>query len=226
MNNVENIMEAIKEFIWDIIGYLIPGLYLFILLYVCLDYSYINYVNEIPSFQVWAIIIVSYVLGYAIYGLSELKEHILGDKSFVKIIESKVKKRMAFELTKKDIISKFTENNTEYNFEKATVRDFRSLAMGLFPESEKKIYTFTFRADISNHAGNISLLIGTIGLISITLNCLFSFQLFKTDTLFIMLYICLIVSYFFFRQTRNKFYAISIGLPFSIYSSNLIKNEN
>jgi hypothetical protein len=219
-----DIMDSIKEFIWDIIGYLIPGLYLFILLYICLDNSYLSCIPVPPNLQVWVIMIVSYIFGYAIYGLGALKEHILGDKSYVKIIESKVKSRIAFEITRKDIISKFTK--TDSNFENATVRDFRSIAMGLFPESEKKIYTFTFRADISNHAGNISFLIGAIGIVSIILKCIFSFYLFKTDVLFIIIYVCLIISYFLFEQTRNKFYAISIGLPFSIYSSNLLKNGN
>lgn len=219
-------MDSIKEFVWDIIGYLIPGLYLFILLYICLDNSFIDNLNIVSNFQIWTVIVVSYILGYAIYGLGALKERIRRDKSYIKIIELRVRNRMAFNIVSKDIISKFSNTKTDFNFDDATVRDFRSIAMGLFPESEKKIYTFTFRSDISNHAGNTSFLFGLIGLINVILKCIFSFYLFKTNTLFIILYVCLIISYFLFRETRNKFYAISINLPFSIYSSNLLKNEN
>ena len=103
-----------------------------------------------------------------------------------------------------------------------TVRDLRSLAMSYIPEQDQKIYTFTFRSELSNQAANISIIIGFLGLLFSIFKCI-PLHLFNTDTKCVLLYVCLILVYVFLRKTRNRFYEISIGLPFSIYLANATK---
>jgi len=94
--------------------------------------------------------------------------------------------------------------------------------MGFIPEHDQKIYTFTFRSELSNQTANISFIIGLLGLL-FSIISYSPFKIFKTDSNQIFLYIFLLFCSFFLRQTRNRFYGISIELPFSIFTANAIK---
>lgn len=221
MDSVRSFFDSFKEFIWDIIGYLLPGSYIIILLSVCVNQEYFifpSFGTSTNDFLPFIFIVVSYLLGHVAYGFGWFKEELLGKYSYAKKIEAKVATRKAFALSKQLLSNALLEKGITEDFSNATVRDLRSIAMSFIPEQDQKIYTFTFRSDLSNQTANISFLIGFLGLIfsiisSNTLN------IFKTDKAHFIIYICLILCYFFLRQTRNRFYAISIGLPFSIYTA-------
>lgn len=225
MNSVKGFFDSFKEFIWDIIGYLLPGSYILILLSVCINEQYFvtsSLGDGKNDFFYFIFIVISYLLGHVVYGFGWFKEELLGRYSYVKKIEAKVATRKAFTLSKELLSKSLKEKGVTEDFSNATVRDLRNIAMSFVPDQDQKIYTFTFRSELSNQTANISFIIGFLGLIfSIFSSILFS--LFKTDTAYIILYVCLIICYFFLRQTRNRFYAISVGLPFSIYTSNAIK---
>lgn len=40
MEGVKTFFESFKEFVWDIIGYFIPGLYLLLILSICINSQY------------------------------------------------------------------------------------------------------------------------------------------------------------------------------------------
>lgn len=225
MDNVKGFFDSFKEFIWDIIGYLLPGSYILILLSTCINEKYFvssSIIEDNQEFYPFIFIVISYLLGYVAYGFGWFKENIRGKYSYVKKIESKVASRKAFALSKQLISDSLKEKGISDDLSNATVRDLRSIAMSFMPEQDQKIYTFTFRSDLSNQTANISIVVGVLGII---FSIFFSSNLsvFKTDLSYIIIYVCLLLCYLFLRETRNRFYAISIGLPFSIYTANAIK---
>lgn len=224
MENLKSFFESFKEFIWDIIGYLLPGSYLLILLSVCINQNYFMAApnNIFTDFYPYIFIVISYLLGHATYGLGLLKEELLGDNSYLKKIEIEIKNRKAFVLSK-DILSKtLISKGRDGDLSNATVREVRNIIMSFIPEYDQKIYGFMFRSEVSNQSGNISILIGILGLFFSIFNCAPA-NPFISDIPHITLYIILIIIYIFLRKTRNRFYAIAIGLPFSIYTANSIK---
>jgi hypothetical protein len=231
METIKGFFDSFKEFIWDIIGYLLPGSYVLIILSVFVHEEYF----VIPSlgtstndFYPFIIIVTSYLIGHVTYGVGWFKDELfkrvkfLTMFSYVKTIEANIAKRKAFTLTRELISRAFEEKGINDDFKDISVRDLRNIAMSFIPESDQKIYTFMFRSELSNQIGNISIVIGILGLIS----SFFEFtplHIFKTETHYVVVYFCLIISYFFLRQTRNRFYAISLGLPFSLYIAKAIK---
>jgi hypothetical protein len=225
MDSIKNFFDSFKEFIWDIIGYLIPGSYILILLSICIKSNYYltpSLGNGTTNLYPYVFVIVAYLLGHVAYGFGLLKEEVLGKYSYVKQIEANVSTRQAFDLAKQLISKGLLAKGITNDLSKATVRDVRNLAMSFIPEQDQKIYSFTFRSDLANQTGNISIVIGGIGLLFSIFKCI-PLSLFRTDVNYIMLYVCLIPTYYFLRQTRNRFYAISVGLPFSIYTAKAIK---
>jgi len=225
MENVKSFFDSFKEFIWDIIGYLIPGSYIIILssVFVNKDYFIAPESGSISKdFYPYIFIVISYLLGHVAYGFGWLKEVILGKKSFTKRIEENVSKRKAFILSKELISKSLLEKGIIDDLSTATVRDIRSIAMSYSQEQDQKIYTFTFRSDLSNQTGNISIVFGLLGIIFSIFKCL-PIHLFKIGTKYVIVYVILIICYFLLRETRNRFYSISIGLPFSILTANATK---
>lgn len=225
MDSIKNFFDSFKEFIWDIIGYMLPGSYFLILLSIIVKEDYFVHPKigtKTDDFYPFIFIIISYLLGYAIYGIGLLKESVLGKYSYVYQIEEKVKKRKAFSLSKELLSKSLKTNDIIDDLSNTSLRDIRSIAMSYIPEHDQKIYTFTFRSDLSNQIGNISIILGFIAL-TFSIFKPFSLDIFNTTKAYYIIYLGLIVSYFLFRQTRNKFYAITLGLPFSIYIAKATK---
>jgi hypothetical protein len=232
MEAVKGFFDSFKEFIWDIIGYLLPGSFVLILLSACVNQFYFvtpSLGNNSSDFYPFIFIVISYLLGHVTYGFGWFKDEIfnrskfLSKYSYVKIIEASVAKRKAFSLSKELITKALQAKGVTEDLSNTSVRDLRNIAMSFIPESDQKIYTFTFRSELSNQIGNISLVVGILGLFFSIFKAI-PFHIFKTGTNHIIIYVCLIICYFFLRQTRNRFYAIALGLPFSIYTANAIKS--
>lgn len=223
MENVKSFFESFKEFAWDIIGYLLPGSFLLILLMICVNQNYILVPgSRFEDFYLYIFIVVSYLLGHVIYGLGWIKEDLRGKGSYTKKIELDIKNRKAFEWSKNLVAKALEEKGVKDDLDKASVREIRNVVMSFIPEHDQKIYTFMFRSEVANQTGNISFIIGALGsFFSIFHN--FPYPLFITDRSHVLLYMSLIGAYFLLRKTRNRFYAIAIGLPFSIYTANQIK---
>lgn len=224
MESVKGFFDSFKEFIWDIIGFLLPGSYVLILLSVCVNKEYFvspSLGTSTKDFYPFIFLVISYLIGHVVYGFSCLKEKWLGKHSYVKTIEDSISKRQSFDYSKELLTKALAAKNLTNKLSVASVRDVRNLVMSFIPESDQKIYTFTFRSDLSNHTGNISIVVGIIGLLFSIFKCI-PMKLFITDSTHILLYVCLVIAYLFLRETRDRFYAISIGLPFSIYTSKSI----
>lgn len=231
MESVKGFFDSFKEFIWDIIGYLLPGSFVLILLSICINQEYFatpSLGNNANDLYLFIFIVISYLLGHVTYGFGWFKDEIfnkvkfLNKYSYAKNIETSVSKRKAFILSKELITKALHDKGVSDDLNNISVRDLRNIAMSFIPESDQKIYTFTFRSELSNQIGNISIVVGIIGLFFSIFKPT-TLLIFKIDTTHIIIYVCLIICYFFLRQTRNRFYAIALGLPFSIYTANAIK---
>jgi hypothetical protein len=223
MENLKSLFEAMKEFIWDIIGYFIPGFYLIILLSVTIQSKYYlesTLVDKKGDGINFIIIILSYVLGYLIYGLGELKEDMRGKKSFEDKAQDEIKNSKNYKLATELLQKKVDASNVTTRIDQLSMKETRNLAMSYAPESDKKVYTFMFRSDLSRHIGNTSFLFGGLALlISILKLFIKSLDLIFTDSAHITMYVLLIISYFIFKKTRDRFYKIAMSIPFSLFIS-------
>ncbi len=236
MESIKSVFESFKEFVWDIVGYILPGSYCLILMSLFVDSDYWLNVDQVFSAQYfpYVIVIISYLLGYAIYGLNKqiyktrkvkIFKWIFTVTSYIDLIEDKTRKRTAYKATKSILLKKIQDKGIDFDPEKASLRDFRNIAMGFFPEQDQKVYTFAFRADIANHAGTISLFFGALGLLSFAINCITPFNVIIIDSIHMVFYFMLTVSYFLFSSMRNCFYAISLNLPFSLLFTSEINEK-
>ncbi|MGE0077637.1 MAG: hypothetical protein AB7S48_07245 [Bacteroidales bacterium] len=221
MGELKGFFDSFKEFIWDIIGYLIPGLYLILVLSICIKqefYSSSDYIGFDIGLSTFFLITIGYVLGYVIYGFSWWKESILGKYSYRERIEKEFQDKTTYKICK-DLIEKKIkrQDNNQSPIEKMSLRELRNIVMSYIPESDQKIYTFTFRSELSNHIGNISLIIGLVGILSRYMPFLRFFSIMETNKTVTLFYFSLLIAFFLLRYTRNRFYEISIKIPFSIF---------
>jgi hypothetical protein len=169
MEGVKGFFDSFKEFIWDIIGYFLPGMYLILLLSVCIKEDFIpasTLAGDEKDFTTMGIIVIGYILGYVIYGFSYAKETLLGRFSYRMKIEEKIKSASTFkdckELVEKELSAKLSSGQQR----NLSVREVRSIAMSKAPEADQKIYTFTFRSELANHIANVSMVISILGLLA------------------------------------------------------------
>src|SRR5688500_5709556 len=111
MESVKGFFESFKEFVWDVIGYLIPGLYLIFLLSVFLNndynFSYSEYASDDET-STWKLLLVGYVAGYGIYGFGLLVDKLMGTRSYKKKSENAIVKQEDFIKCKESIVAKLT----------------------------------------------------------------------------------------------------------------------
>lgn len=221
METVKSFFDSFKEFIWDIIGYFLPGSYVLILLSACIDHSFfINCNIEFVDNSFLVFFIIAYIIGYVVYGIGRWKEDLLNENSYKTRIEEKFKKNDTFNIAKEFLSKELKNRGNTRDLDIALVRDIRSIVMSFIPESDQKIYTFTFRYEVCNNIGNISVLVGCLGLLLSVLALLFDcLYIFNWGKPYIILYIILIISYYPLTVARNYFYRVSISLPFSIYTA-------
>ncbi|RYX98729.1 hypothetical protein EON78_04840 [bacterium] len=151
-----------------------------------------------------------------IYGVGLIKERLFKQNSYKEKIEAEISFTRAFIMCKQVYTEKENERNVQVDTN-IRVRQLRTQVMSYIPEQDQKIYTFTFRSELSNHTANILLITGVLGFLFWGLQAKFSFLLFKTDLKFIILYLISILAFFPLRETRNRFYDMSMRVPFSMY---------
>lgn len=229
--DLKGFVDAVKEFIWDIVGYLIPGFIAIILISTCANKSLffsIPIVNFEQDFLAFTILIFSYTLGHLIYGITLLIDQTLekrlyriSKKAIVDNIQKSAPLKISLELVKNDLISKGSK--TDVN--QFSTLELRNYVMSYFPENDRKVYTFMFRSELCNHIISTSLVIGGIGLISSALSVVFVPFVFKVSIEYITIYFLLILSIVPLHKAKIRFYSIAIRIPFDMFNSNYRKNE-
>jgi hypothetical protein len=177
-----DIIKNIKEFIWDIVGYLVPGFLLIIILnlilspQIAIENDFLIDWKELGEFL---LLVVSYVLGYIVYSLTIFKIN-MQDVILNKIIEMFPKNEKYFSnLLSTGWESKFKNSATFKNsvefltsngYKEAKnmeINEIRNILMSRDPSITQKVYTFMFRSSLFDHISTIFIVVEFIVLFQI-----------------------------------------------------------
>lgn len=222
-------MESLKEFIWDIIGYIIPGAFLLIVFNFCLAKSEFEYESFLIDWRVFGnslVVIVSYVLGYIVYSFTKYKIF-LQDKlinfiiylNFSKdnFVTRFLKKRHSEDWKEKFKDSKLYEatitklKNDYPTIDKMEINEVRNILMTKNPTQSEVIYTFMFRASIFDHISTIFILI----LIVYFLQFFTSIEILKNDIQHRYIYLSMLISVPLLGNSKRFFFPKAMRIPFS-----------
>jgi len=223
MEGIKGLLESIKEFIWDVLGFLIPGVYVIILLSVVVLPKYFiesPLVTQKDGGINLIVVITAYILGYVIYGIGEIKEKYHGNKSYMTIAHNNIESSSNYKMASEFLQKRLDAGSIATQIANLKMKEVRNLAMSFVPESDKKVYTFMFRADLSRHIANTSMLIGSVSILLTVINWFQpKFNVVNSDSSHFVLYISLVLSFFILNAVRDRFYKIAMSIPFSIFIS-------
>lgn len=236
------IIQSIKEFVWDIIGYLIPGFAFLVLLNFFAEPNIVvnnNFIFDWNIFGSYLIIVVSYLLGFVIYSLtifkirnqdyliSKLEDLFMnvmfkGEKiktSFDKYIGSKHSKYWQESFKVSSTVKSTKEFLKKHDFvevDKMKLNEMRNILMSRSPEMDEKVYTFMFRSSVFDHLATLLLFICFAAFtqgVFIVFNLNISFL--KTQNIHIALYFVFLFLIPLLGNSKRIFYSISQRIPFS-----------
>ncbi|TDO29228.1 hypothetical protein [Sediminibacterium goheungense] len=231
-----DIIDAIKVFFLDFLGYLLPGLYaIFLLTYIINPSIQFNFesIPFIKGNEQFVIFLFAYLSGYVIYSIDfsdyiTKKVKLLGIKTPLQI-EAEISGQLEFQECKSVINRLWKDQSgspilTTAQLTNLNVRNLRNIVMSYIPESDTKVYTFMFRSDLCKHLSSFSLLLGLFGLLS----CLYTsflnwFSFFNTGLYNVFIYCILIIGSLLLMKTRSRFLSIAYKIPFSIFLSKFYK---
>lgn len=232
---MDNIIQSLKEFIWDIIGYLIPGAFLLILVNFLVSTDNLvdnKFLFDWNVFQNSLLILLAYVFGYIIYSITSYKIYIQ-DKLiefvrycfkiepqsgwFIKYINNFASKRHSnlwtddfkkTELYKAAIIKL---KNEIPNIESMTVKEVRNILMSKNDKQSQVIYTFMFRSSIFDHISTIFLIV----LLLLGIQKIFDLNILKTGVPYQYIYFVMILVIPLLGNSKRFFFPKAIRVPFS-----------
>lgn len=231
-----DIIDAIKVFFLDFLGYFLPGLYAILLLTYIINPSVKFNIADIPfvkGSEHFLIFLFAYLSGYVIYSIG-FSDYIAAKIKILKIktqtkIETEIRGQLEFEECK-SVINRLWKNQdgapvlTSVQLANLNVRNLRSIVMSYIPESDTKIYTFMFRSDLCKHLSSFSLLTGLLGLLSCFYTIFFDwFSFFNTGLYYAFIYFILMIVSLLLMKTRSRFLSIAYKIPFSIFLSKFYK---
>lgn len=229
--DLKGFVDATKEFVWDIIGYLIPGFIAIVLISTFSNHIYffpIPIVNFEKDFLVFTVMILSYTLGHLIYGFTLFIDQILEKYLFKiskKAIEDDVEKSLPFKISQDLVKNDLGLKGSMRDITELSARELRNYVMSYFPENDRKVYTFMFRSELCNHIMSTCLILGLIGLISSSVAYYKKVFIFNSGFEYTIIYILLLLSVFPLHKTKMRFYDIAMRTPFHMFNSNYPKNE-
>jgi len=227
--NLGELISNTKEFIFDIIGYIIPGFYAILLLSTCVNTIYFFQISDVTILEQTGsmiLIAISYIIGHGIYLLSNWTDKVTSRIKFLSInTDDKIWKCIANSIEYKLTLIALNElynakNDLKVDINVEKEKSIRNLIMSYLPETDIKVYTFMFRAELSRVIGTLNLVIASLGFISIIFDLLnIGMEIFSTSNNCILLYTLLFVSYFLFDYTKGRFKRIAYSLPFTVFVS-------
>jgi hypothetical protein len=225
---VKDVTASLKEWFFDLAGLFLPGATLiFVLNLIYKNQVHLEDISRYYTQDIkvnFAYVVTAYIAGYVVYGLSWFVDGVfdLGNKAAWSRIPSKSHKRSEiinssneYSLFKKlmlqgagvDIKADLTAFLAADNFD-----EIRNLAMSYSPESDSKIYNFSFRAEICNHLGTAFTITAIAGLIASVLT---------TRSLFLFSFASFLVAVLF-KLVRIKYLDAAYKVPFSIAIAKLM----
>lgn len=247
---VTDAIAAMKEFFLEILGFLLPGLTFLLLTYFFLDKELQQQIDTFLSKEQAStiVVIVSYVLGYVLFGIScsfqslqnknkpsiifnfLRKVHILETKSKTSNLEVSIKKSPLYKITL-DILNSILKIQKD-ELSSMPFREVRNIAMSYVPEADRKIYNFMFRSELSDKVGFALKIIAFLGLCSCLLSLIeypFKFRdymILKTNGIIFIHYLLLLIIAYFLKETKDRFYSIAMRIVFPIFVAKFKTGED
>jgi hypothetical protein len=236
------IIQSLKEFVWDIIGYLIPGFtfLIFFNFFVKPDIGVHNdFFFDWQIFDSYLIIVISYILGFMIYSLTIFK--IKNQDYFISRLESifsnwiskKEKNKLYFnkyigskhskywqekfkESSTVKSAKEFLKNNGFVRVDEMELNEIRNILMSRNPEMDEKVYTFMFRSSVFDHLATI-LGLTCLGYVSQIIIRIFNnnVEFIKSDNTYLVLYVIFLILIPLLGNSKRIFRSISLRIPFS-----------
>ena len=224
-----DVIKNIKEFIWDIIGYLIPG-FLLVIIFNLIFLPSVGINNEFlidwSEFNEYLIIVVSYILGYVVYSLTIVKIRIQ-DYILDKMIQSIPKFKNYFNKRKSNgWEQKFRESATFKNavsflkdegykeVNTMIISEIRNILMSRDPSMDQKVYTFMFRSSLFDHISTI-LLITVLLVFTQFLLSFWGIYFIKITPQFKVIYVVFLFLIPQLGKCKRIFFPIAKRIPFS-----------
>lgn len=224
---MENIIQNLKEFIWDIIGYLIPGFLLIILgnFFLIPSVSFNNdFLFDWDHFGHYLIVVLSYCLGYVVYGITMFKIKIQDglvdsisyfvDLDFISSRKSDAWKELFESSGTFNNAKKFLSENGVDNIDTFKVNEIRNMLMSRDPSMDQKVYTFMFRSSLFDHISTILMLIVISAIFQLVLKN-WEISFIKFGTPYLIIYSIFLVLIPMLGDQKRKFFSISQRIPFS-----------
>ncbi len=231
-------LEGIEKLFLEILGYLLPGLTLYYLGANLIDQPIKQSLVVLSQTNEWGIVAIAYALGYVVYGLAlakdEFVEHVLlksinkvkgkNRKNEIKsrrtLLNERIQQSPEVEITK-SILNKLLAGsipNIVDGIEHMDLSSLRNLAMSYVPQSDRKVYTFMFRADLSDHIGTLAFVFGLWGLLGEYTSRHFcqGLMLVAQDSS-IYWYAGLLLTSYLLAKTKARFLKIALRIPFSMF---------
>ncbi len=223
---MEDIIKSLKEFIWDIIGYLIPGFLLIIVFNLIFLPSIAiskDFLFDWNQFAPSLIVVLAYCLGYVVYSLTILKIKL--QDTVISWFKNKVfaschSKYWAAEFLESPTVNAaktFLKNNgyEARHIEQMSLSELRNILMSRDPSMDQKVYTFMFRSSMFDHISTISILILVTVIAQILYASFSDLKFIKTESPFNVFYVILIIIIPLLGKCKRIFYSIAKRLPFS-----------
>jgi hypothetical protein len=241
---MEDALKSLKEFIWDIVGYLIPGFLLIIVLNLILLPKIAvdnKFLFDWKIIQNYMIVVVSYVLGYVIYSLTIFKIKVqdfvidtmrdfsryINNSRFNYIVSNRLSQYFGEILKSKhsNAWKDKTVNSSSFKAAKEFLKtsnisyvdnmqfnEIRNILMSRNPEMDQKVYTFMFRSSLFDHISTIAIIVCLLASFQLLIS---DFIFVKTDLVFKVFYVLLVVFVPLLGNSKRIFYSIAQRLPIS-----------
>lgn len=224
-----DVIQSLKEFIWEIIGFLIPGfLFLLILNFVLLqeisvDNKFLFSWNIFNN--TYIIIVLAYALGFVIYCISDFKvclqDYIieklysirLNDNFFTKMHSKYWEIEFENSATLKSAKERLERDNITHVSD-MEINELRNIFISRNPDMERTVYTFMFRSTFFNQISTIMLSIIILAILQFILEH-FNILFIKLDSQYILFYILFLFILKPLGDAKRKFNSISNRIPFS-----------
>lgn len=214
-------ITALKEFTWDIIGFLIPGVLLvfFVSVFtanpISMDLPYEDGTTTLIFF------FVAYALGHVLHGINGYLDKILNIR---KKVVSEIEESETYKKAKSFVVKELNTYGNPVDESNLKLSEVRNFAMSRFPDIDNKVYTFMFRSVIASHLISLFSTFGILGLISWITQKFWNLAFFKDEVMFMICYILMLLCLFPLIRTKKDFYSIAMRLPMSVLISSH-KNE-
>jgi hypothetical protein len=222
-----DIIKNIKEFIWDVVGYLIPGLVLLIVLNLILEPNLRienNFLINWKEFDDFLLLLVGYTLGYVIYSITIFKVK-RQDFIFLKLSKTFNFFTTFLSFGWEDSFQKSSTFNEAKSFLKANdfdyvqvdnmkINEIRNILMSRNPGMDQKVYTFMFRAALFDHLSTIFMIVVLLVIIQFGLS-FFDVYFLKITIQFKVIYLLFLILIPLMGNCKRIFFPIAKRIPFS-----------